>query len=252
MFDRDTRRSRGFGFVTYEDPGVCRKLLMMGNEGVDPSTPNLVGRVEMQGKVCEIKAATPKEGGNKARRESHPKAVTEQKANPAVGAMHNVPQNNPGVYSPVPVHPVHPVPFPENHHMPPVPYPQQFPPQMMPGYYAHPYAPPVMMGGFVDPSVAESIIAHHHHQGAMPTAVIPHLPPHAMQYPTMMPHTPHPPPYGPNVPPEHAPPLEMQYFPPLPQSAIHPAPPGQYQVPVVAESTEQASSSNQTQADDET
>ena len=36
---------------------------MMGNEGADPKTAmSLVGKVEMQGKVCEIKSATPREG----------------------------------------------------------------------------------------------------------------------------------------------------------------------------------------------
>lgn len=71
MFDRETRRSRGFGFVTFEDPMVCRQLLMMGNEGADPENAmNLVGRLELQGKVCEVKAATPKEGGGTRNRHS--------------------------------------------------------------------------------------------------------------------------------------------------------------------------------------
>lgn len=70
MFDRDTGRSRGFGFITYEDPMVSRKLLMMGNEKAETKDPlKLVGRVEMQGKMCEVKAATPKERGHKVRKE---------------------------------------------------------------------------------------------------------------------------------------------------------------------------------------
>jgi RNA-binding protein Musashi len=56
MIDRDTRRSRGFGFVTYEDPNVVNLLLGMKVEGTDG-----YGRVQMRGKVCEIKAAQPKE-----------------------------------------------------------------------------------------------------------------------------------------------------------------------------------------------
>lgn len=43
---------------------------MMGNEGADPKTAmSLVGKVEMQGKICEVKAATPREGGRGRRDE---------------------------------------------------------------------------------------------------------------------------------------------------------------------------------------
>lgn len=72
MFDRDTGRSRGFGFVTFDDPTVCRQLLVMGNEGADPSADvmKLIGRVSMQGKMCELKTATPKANGMR-RSDSH-------------------------------------------------------------------------------------------------------------------------------------------------------------------------------------
>ena len=44
---------------------------MMGNEGADPKTAmSLVGKVEIQGKVCEVKAATPREGGRGRRDET--------------------------------------------------------------------------------------------------------------------------------------------------------------------------------------
>lgn len=50
---------------------VCRRLLMMGNEDADPENAmNLVGRLEMQGKVCEVKSATPK-GGNGGGNRNH-------------------------------------------------------------------------------------------------------------------------------------------------------------------------------------
>lgn len=58
MFDYETGRSRGFGFVTYEDPCVSRHLLSLGGEGGGSSS----GRVQMRDKLVEIKAAEPKEG----------------------------------------------------------------------------------------------------------------------------------------------------------------------------------------------
>lgn len=54
MFDRDTRRSRGFGFVTYVNPDVSKSLLQMGNHG------DGIGRLVMRGKCCEVKAAAPR------------------------------------------------------------------------------------------------------------------------------------------------------------------------------------------------
>lgn len=54
MFDRETRRSRGFGFVTYVNPDVAKSLLQMGNHG------DGIGRLVMRGKTCEVKAAAPK------------------------------------------------------------------------------------------------------------------------------------------------------------------------------------------------
>jgi len=54
MFDRETRRSRGFGFVTYVNPDVAKSVLQMGSRG------DGIGRLVMRGKTCEVKAAAPK------------------------------------------------------------------------------------------------------------------------------------------------------------------------------------------------
>ena len=49
MFDYETGRSRGFGFVTFQDHSVAHHLLS-------------VSRIQMRDKLVEIKAAEPKEG----------------------------------------------------------------------------------------------------------------------------------------------------------------------------------------------
>lgn len=54
IFDSNTRRSRGFGFVTFKEESVAQGLLGGGNG------KQQIGSVVIRGKMCEVKPAEPK------------------------------------------------------------------------------------------------------------------------------------------------------------------------------------------------
>lgn len=62
MMDRETKRSRGFGFVTFADAGASERVLAVGssksNNGNGGTTSST--HLEMRGKLVEIKSAEPK------------------------------------------------------------------------------------------------------------------------------------------------------------------------------------------------
>ena len=73
MFDRETLKSRGFGFVIFADPAVAQQ--MVGADGV--------GRWDMRGKTIEVKPAQPREGTNRRARPKRPQMQHHAPPSPA-------------------------------------------------------------------------------------------------------------------------------------------------------------------------
>lgn len=156
MFDRETKNSRGFGFVTFADPDVSNSLLQKGNHS------DGVGRLNMRGKTCEVKRAEPKHPGRQPQTKSRQKL--RQGPPPPyfqvpVGFMgHSMPSfpgNAPG--------------FPE--YMTPMYY--SFPPPVLPPGDFAPVPPGYFVGSYGDPNMAVYPMptTNHHDHASQPQAV---------------------------------------------------------------------------------
>lgn len=208
MFDRDTHRSRGFGFVTFEDPYVCNRLLSMGGGGggADGSVV-AIGRLEMRGKMIEVKSAEPKDSAPNSRRHNYPRSSNNNnnvlinhngggggkepsdRSSSAVGMNNKAP-----VFFPMASQPAYPPYYANSNTMmyappetfPLASYPTFYPP-MMPGYVA----PQAYYGSMPveDPNNmsmdgtngSANHLYHHNHQPPMPSVAGPATP--YMYYP---------------------------------------------------------------------
>jgi RNA recognition motif-containing protein len=157
MFDRETKNSRGFGFVTFADPDVSKSLLQKGDHS------DGIGRLNMRGKTCEVKLAVPKHPGRQQTKSRHKmRQVPPPYSQEGVMGynMPTFPGNAPGFPGYMaPMYYSFPPP------VPPVIPPGDFPP-VPPGYY---------MGSYPDPNMAvypmPATNHHHHHHAPQPQAV---------------------------------------------------------------------------------
>ena len=146
MFDYGTGRSRGFGFVTYEDPNVARHLLSLGHEHNKGSNPHLTGRVQMRDKLVEIKAAEPKEGRGRQQPRGGGRRKTPDEATPMVPEAFPVAEETMYPYGHVyPGMPNYGYPVPAYTTPLYAPAPAPYPAGFVQGYVAPVYYPPEMM-----------------------------------------------------------------------------------------------------------
>lgn len=68
LVDRNTNRSRGFGFVTFENAETSRKVLSFGSTDGSTTQQYPAARLEMRGKLIEVKLAVPKESTRRVAR----------------------------------------------------------------------------------------------------------------------------------------------------------------------------------------
>jgi hypothetical protein len=142
--------------MVHHTQNVCRRILMMGNESADPSTAmSLVGKIEMQGKLCEVKAATPREGTRDRREDA--KKMPLYHPNPAAAVVTGPPPTpHPVMYGyPVIGYPAN-IP-PHTMYYPPAPYMEYAPPNGYEGFMEYP--PPVEPHTATNPSGASMIPA---------------------------------------------------------------------------------------------
>lgn len=187
MFDYATGRSRGFGFVTYEDPAVAHYLLSLGHEhNQGKQLSQQTGRVQMRDKLVEIKAAEPKDTrGRSHPRMGRPKGNNNNNNKP-IAHNNNIPeayavaedpslafygQPYAGMMPPYGYH--YPAPF----AVPPPYSTSPYPPNpFVPGYMAPVYYPPVEGA----PAAPMPTVAPEHAAAAAPFAgyaFIPYVPP---------------------------------------------------------------------------
>lgn len=130
----------------------------MGNESADPSTAmSLVGKIQIQDKMCEVKAATPREGTRDRREDAKKMPLYHQNPAAVVAAPLPPPPPPPVMYGyPLIGYPAN-IP-PHAMYYPPAPYMEYSPPNSYDGYMEYPQpAEPLAAGASSGTSMIPSV-----------------------------------------------------------------------------------------------
>lgn len=152
LVDRSSGRSRGFGFVTFNEVATARKVLASGQPGGVCLDGVKSGRLEMMGKMIEVKVAQPKESGRRNGRADKEQWNSNLMNHTFESPSHGLTSYEPSIHHPIPGPYFSGYVSPVLYYVPPGPFP---PPEISgpalpvvpnPTMMIHPYYVPVGQG----------------------------------------------------------------------------------------------------------